>query len=355
MTIKPAERSIWNLKDIAEGGGDGLKSLNELFISKGEKIAKLPEGYAAGTAARVLTATQPKWPLGGVTGLDIATRAIDFIVGEHWRGKYFCKGDGTSCEGKNRIRESLLLDDSQLVQMGRFDCQLLMREEVKKDQNASRLAHEVKNGSVITLNYADPYSRPYLLEIALALVLPVYDVMVAVEGPTEHEFVYIGKSWRGSYDGTCFTPANQDEILAWFFLDFSPKALKEQRDDHWDKNLIWDGPALAAAPETFIIYFAWDNDVVDAAGSRVIDDAVAVADQYGIAEIEINGHADRSGPEDYNLDLSLRRAYNVSVELRARGFEGGISFAGRGEAELAVPTDDGVREPANRRVEIILL
>ncbi len=115
-------------------------------------------------------------------------------------------------------------------------------------------------------------------------------------------------------------------------------------------------PQLAAAPETFIIYFAWDNDVVDTAGSRVIDDAVAVADQHGITDYSITGHADRSGPEDYNLNLSLRRANNVKAELVARGVkEGGISLAGRGEAEPAVPTDDGVREPANRRVEIILL
>jgi OOP family OmpA-OmpF porin len=33
----------------------------------------------------------------------------------------------------------------------------------------------------------------------------------------------------------------------------------------------------------------------------------------------------------------------------------GISVAGRGEAEPAVPTADGVPEAANRRVEIILL
>jgi OOP family OmpA-OmpF porin len=115
-------------------------------------------------------------------------------------------------------------------------------------------------------------------------------------------------------------------------------------------------PQVAAAPETFIVYFAWDDDAVDAAGNRVIDDAVAVADQHGITDFSITGHADRSGPEDYNLNLSLRRANNVKAQLIARGVkEGGISVAGRGEAEPAVPTDDGVREPANRRVEIILL
>ena len=99
-------------------------------------------------------------------------------------------------------------------------------------------------------------------------------------------------------------------------------------------------PQVAAAPETFIVYFAWDSDAVDRAGRQVIDEAVAAASSLGITDFSITGHADRSGPEDYNLNLSLRRANNVKAELIARGVkEGGIS----------------VREPANRRVEIILL
>jgi OOP family OmpA-OmpF porin len=115
-------------------------------------------------------------------------------------------------------------------------------------------------------------------------------------------------------------------------------------------------PQVAAAPETFIVYFSWDSDAVDGSGGRVIDDAVAAADSLGISDFSITGHADRSGSEDYNLNLSLRRADNVKTALIARGVkEGGISVAGRGEAEPAIETGDGVREPANRRVEIILL
>ena len=115
-------------------------------------------------------------------------------------------------------------------------------------------------------------------------------------------------------------------------------------------------PQIAAAPEPFIVYFAFDSAAVDGAGNRVIDDAVATANDLGIADYTITGHADRSGAEDYNLQLSLRRADAVRSALIARGVkEGGISVAGRGEAEPAVPTADGVREPANRRVEIILL
>jgi OOP family OmpA-OmpF porin len=115
-------------------------------------------------------------------------------------------------------------------------------------------------------------------------------------------------------------------------------------------------PQVAAAPETFIVYFDWDSAAVDRSGDRVIDEAVTAANSLGIADFSITGHADRSGSDDYNLNLSLRRADNVKAALIARGVdEVGISVAGRGEAEPAIVTDDGVREPANRRVEIILL
>jgi len=117
-----------------------------------------------------------------------------------------------------------------------------------------------------------------------------------------------------------------------------------------------EAPTPMAAPKPFVVYFAWDSDVIDAAGMRIIDQAVAMADELGIIDFSITGHADRSGPEEYNLGLSLRRANNVRDALTARGVKaGGISVAGRGEAEPAVPTADGVREPANRRVEIIFL
>jgi OOP family OmpA-OmpF porin len=84
--------------------------------------------------------------------------------------------------------------------------------------------------------------------------------------------------------------------------------------------------------------------------------AVATAEKHGIVDYSVTGHADRAGPEAYNLDLSLRRANAVRDALIQRGVKAsGISVAGRGEAEPAVPTADGVPEAANRRVEIILL
>lgn len=114
--------------------------------------------------------------------------------------------------------------------------------------------------------------------------------------------------------------------------------------------------AMTEAPKPFIVFFGFNSADVTAAGNRVIDDAVATAEKMGIVDYTVTGHADRAGPDDYNLQLSLRRANAVRDALIARGVKAtGISVAGRGEAENAVPTADGVREPKNRRVEIILL
>ena len=112
----------------------------------------------------------------------------------------------------------------------------------------------------------------------------------------------------------------------------------------------------AAAPKPFMMHFEFDSDALTPATEQIIDEAVATAEKHGIVDYSVTGHADRAGPEAYNLDLSLRRANAVRDALIQRGVKAsGISVAGRGEAEPAVPTADGVPEAANRRVEIILL
>ena len=114
-------------------------------------------------------------------------------------------------------------------------------------------------------------------------------------------------------------------------------------------------PTPMGAPEPYIVFFAFDSAEIDSSGMGIVDDAVAAAQRMGIIDFSVTGHADRAGSEAYNLALSLRRANAVRDALVARGIlSQNISVAGRGEAEPAVPTPDGVREPANRRVEIII-
>src|SRR5947208_3902822 len=75
----------------------------------------------------------------------------------------------------------------------------------------------------------------------------------------------------------------------------------------------------------------------------------------GSARITATGHTDTSGPESYNMALSLRRANAVKDALVQNGVPAtAIAVVGRGEQGLLVQTGDGVREPQNRRVEIVV-
>lgn len=61
------------------------------------------------------------------------------------------------------------------------------------------------------------------------------------------------------------------------------------------------------------------------------------------AHIGLVGHTDPSGAEDYNMDLSLRRAEALRDFLKRNGFTGEIDITGRGESEIPNPPE-GIEE-----------
>jgi len=69
----------------------------------------------------------------------------------------------------------------------------------------------------------------------------------------------------------------------------------------------------------------------------------------------VDGYTERSGTVAYNQALGPRRAQAVAAELVRDGVPAGaIAVTSFGESRPLVPTADGVREPQNRRVEIVL-
>lgn len=67
------------------------------------------------------------------------------------------------------------------------------------------------------------------------------------------------------------------------------------------------------------------------------------------------GHTDTSGAPSYNQRLSLRRAEAVRQAMIKHGTPANIiSIEGVGENQLMVPTGPNVREPSNRRAQIMI-
>jgi outer membrane protein OmpA-like peptidoglycan-associated protein len=109
-----------------------------------------------------------------------------------------------------------------------------------------------------------------------------------------------------------------------------------------------------AAARSFIVFFDFDRADLTARGREIVGQAAQAA-RTGTTRIEVAGHADRSGSDAYNQALSQRRANTVAAELVRLGVaRNAISVAAFGESRPLVPTADGVREPQNRRVEIVL-
>ncbi len=111
-------------------------------------------------------------------------------------------------------------------------------------------------------------------------------------------------------------------------------------------------PAPAAAP-SYMVFFDWDRSDLSNQALATIGQAANAWKAGGSPHITAIGHTDTSGPADYNMALSLRRASAVKNALIQQGVApGAIDTVGKGETELLVQTGDGVREPQNRRVEI---
>jgi OOP family OmpA-OmpF porin len=115
-------------------------------------------------------------------------------------------------------------------------------------------------------------------------------------------------------------------------------------------------PVVApAAARTYLVFFDWDKYNLTERAKQIIAEAADASRKTATTRIEVAGHADRSGTPAYNQALSQRRADAVAAELVRKGVpKSEIAVSAYGESRPLVPTADGVREPQNRRVEIVL-
>ncbi len=116
-------------------------------------------------------------------------------------------------------------------------------------------------------------------------------------------------------------------------------------------------PAAAPAPvaKTYLVFFDWDKYNLTPRAVQIIAQAASDSHTNNVTTLNVSGYTDTSGTPQYNQGLSERRAQAVAAQLVSDGVsQSEISIHAYGETHLLVPTGPGVREPQNRRVEIVL-
>jgi iron complex outermembrane receptor protein len=116
-------------------------------------------------------------------------------------------------------------------------------------------------------------------------------------------------------------------------------------------------PVVAPAPsvpKSYLVFFDFNKSDLTPQAVTIVNQAAANAGPAKVTQLTVTGHTDTVGSDAYNMRLSRRRAESVAAQLEKDGIPSSeISIVAKGKRDLLVPTADGVKEPQNRRVQIV--
>jgi outer membrane protein OmpA-like peptidoglycan-associated protein len=103
------------------------------------------------------------------------------------------------------------------------------------------------------------------------------------------------------------------------------------------------------------VHFAFDRSKISPASAKVLDRLVAIMKKYPQIEVELSGHTDLFGSNNYNLALGERRARSVKRYLLGRGIAARrIKISSFGETQLRTGGKDRLSRARDRRVYFTL-
>ena len=103
------------------------------------------------------------------------------------------------------------------------------------------------------------------------------------------------------------------------------------------------------------VTFASNQSSITPRFNATLDDVAGVLNRYDQSIIDIVGHADSDGADDYNLNLSRQRASSVAQALVSRNVLADRLYVdGRGESAPIASNATAEGKAQNRRVEILI-
>jgi OOP family OmpA-OmpF porin len=164
--------------------------------------------------------------------------------------------------------------------------------------------------------------------------------------------------------------------LGWYLVDFSAPGYESVLDTFWvvscsrktltkdyalkPKTITAELESITIGPEAKIelrnIQFNFSKATLTPGSYTDLNSIATFLTKNPSVQVEIGGHTDTEGPDDYNLLLSEQRAQAVTRYLIAQGVRPGQLMArGYGETKPVTTNDTELGKSQNRRVEMTVL
>ena len=103
------------------------------------------------------------------------------------------------------------------------------------------------------------------------------------------------------------------------------------------------------------VLFGYDRDDVTADARKKLSDLAAILNKYPDTYVLVEGHTDATGTDEYNMDLSRRRATSVATYLKTEDIKSSrIMTKWYGETQPKYSNDTEADRAKNRRVEFAI-
>jgi outer membrane protein OmpA-like peptidoglycan-associated protein len=151
---------------------------------------------------------------------------------------------------------------------------------------------------------------------------------------------------------TLTVPNTMVEVTGFGKSPSDPKKIDQSQIDALFTDSI---KALPLEPVSFLLYFLNNSTELTAASKSYIPEVLSLVNKREFYEISIIGHTDTTGDDEYNMRLSSSRAEAIRDILLSHGIRfGQMELRYHGKRDPLIPTADNVREPRNRRVEVVV-
>jgi len=151
---------------------------------------------------------------------------------------------------------------------------------------------------------------------------------------------------------TLTVPNTMVEVTGFGKSPSDPKKIDQTRIDSLFTDSI---KALPLEPVRFLLYFLNNSTKLTTESKPLIPEILSLVDKRDFYEISIIGHTDTTGDDEYDMRLSSARSEAVRDVILSHGIRSGqMELRYYGKRDPVIPTGDNVREPRNRRVEVVV-